>query len=75
MHCSKVILPLSHIGCFFSCWHFILQYQEGVAEEEVWSEIWLPDHFTQYGEDAWAQLATKNSNSDHSVSVNGNLSK
>lgn len=42
--------------------HFILQDQEGLAEEEMWSEIWLSDHFPQYGEDIWT--ATKHLDSD-----------
>lgn len=36
---------------FFSTWHFVLQDQEGMAEEKVRSEIWLLDYFPQYGED------------------------
>ncbi len=27
-----------------------------MAEEEVRSEVWLPDHFPQYGEDTWADV-------------------
>lgn len=31
----------------------IPQDQKSVAEEKVWSEIWLLDYFSQHGEDAW----------------------
>lgn len=48
----------------FSCVLFTPQNQKGVAEEEVWREIWLPDYLTQYGEDAWAQHITKTSRAD-----------
>lgn len=29
---------------------FVFQDQKGLAEEEVWGEIWLPHHFSQHGE-------------------------
>lgn len=49
------------------CLHFILQNQEGVAEEEVRGEIWLPDHFTQHGEDARAYLVIGHSDPRQSL--------
>lgn len=29
---------------------FVSQNQEGVAEEEMWSQVWLSDHLSQHGE-------------------------
>lgn len=49
------------------CLHFILQNQEGVAEEEVRGEIWLPDHFTQHSEDTRARLVIGHSNFHQSL--------
>lgn len=50
---SALVLPFFFKP--FPLWYVLLQDQEGLAEEEVWSEIWLPDNLPQHGEDSCAK--------------------
>lgn len=56
---------------FFPHFLFVVrQNQKSVAEEKVWSEVWLLDYFSQHGEDVWAcHQACKFSNQRQQRSV------
>lgn len=47
---QHVHVCFSFLIFFLVSFYGTLQDQEGLAEEEVWSEVWLPDNFSQHGE-------------------------